>query len=889
MKPYEQTVQEALSAHDTDATVGLSTEEHTQRLNLYGQNKMPEAPHPSWAMLFLNQFANPLIYVLLIAAILIFIVGKDKSDAFIITGVVLFNTILGAIQAGKASNILEGLKKLVQVTCVVIRDGERQTVSVTSLVRGDIIILQSGERVSADARVIASDDLHIDESVLTGESGGQRKQVSALVRGTLVADQTNMVFSGTYVMAGSGKAVVVATGTETEFGDIYRTMEDIQTEVPLKKEIERLSYVILLCIAGMCLALFVIGIIMHKPLSDLFIMLAALFVCVIPEGLPVVLTLVLVSGAYRMARQQVLVKNIQAVEAFGRVDVIVIDKTGTLTRNEMMVTRCFADNTVWYITGEGYHVIGDIIRENGSIQHIDVNSALNQLGIASILLNDATITFLPKLQLFDIKGDATEAALYVFGRKLGLTQESCEKEYELLHEIPFDSDLKYHAAFFKHNNNGIIYIIGSPEIIVARCDRYVNEVFSVALDNFLKDGLRVVAIATKKISLELLPQADESAEQKLLLYSLLLENGLNFLGLCGLQDAIRSEVGAIIQQTRAADLQIVMATGDHAVTALHIARSIGLYREGDIVLTGTELNTLSDEQVARDISRITVFARVSPKQKLRIIDIFHKNKMIVAMTGDGVNDAPSLVAADLGIAMGRIGTEVAKQAADIVLLNDSFASITNAIVEGRHVIYTLRRVCLYFFATNLGEILIVSFAMLTSLPLPLSAAHILWLNLVTDGFLDTALSMEKKEGLLYEKTFDRSIRLIDKKMLAIMLYMAVPMALGSFFVFVYHYEKNVMYAQTMTLVTMAMFQWFNAWNCRSERLSIVQLGLLSNKWLVGATILMLLLQCLILYVPVMQHIFKTVPLSLHDWAIVMSVASTIIGVEEIRKFVMRRS
>lgn len=887
IKPYQQTVQEVILAYATNGELGLSVQEHQKRLRADGPNKVPEVAGKSWIFIFLSQFASPLIYILLIAAVLIFIVAQDKSDAFIIGGVVLFNAIIGTIQEGRAGIILESLKRLVRPTAVVVRDGTKRVVPVTSLVKGDIIVLQEGERIPVDARIIVSNNLQVDESVLTGESKPQHKHTDALQGYTAIADRANMVFEGTYSMAGSGKAVIVATGIETELGAIYGTVEDMQTDVPLKKEIERLSYFILLFIFGVCLFLFIVGLATHKPVAELVIMLTALFVCVIPEGLPVVLTLVLVSGAYRMARQNVLVKNMQSVEAFGRVDVIVMDKTGTLTRNEMMVSALFADNARWRITGQGYHVEGDVFQDGKKVDSVKHASDIAQIGSASLLLNSATVSFSSEVQLFDIKGDPTEAALYVCAQKLGLSEQDHKQKYEKVYEIPFDSDLKYHAAFFKHGDELVAYIIGSPEAVLGRCKEVDNSV-SVELQNMLHEGLRVVAVGVKKRASFFVPVEQKNGESDIALFKKLIESDVQFLGFCGIQDAIRSEVYTIIAQAQQAGLHVIMATGDHKATALYVARSVGLYRSGDLIIEGVGLDALSDQELQEQLFNITVYARVCPKQKMRIINAFHKKGAIVAMTGDGINDAPSLVAADLGIAMGRIGTEVAKQAADIILLDDSFVNIINAINEGRHIIYTLRRVILYFFATNLGEVLIVFFAMVAALPLPLTAAQILWLNLVTDGFLNSALSMEPHEKkLLSEGFFDKHIGLVDGALIAKTLFMAMPMGLGSFFVFTLYYKENIAHAQTMTLVTMCMFQWFNAWNCRSETKSILSIGVFSNRWLIGATSVVLLFLCALLYVPLMQRLFKTVPLVAIDWGIAILVSFSVIVLEEGRKLLIR--
>ena len=887
MNPYQQTIDTVEKTYQTNSITGLSKEQAKQRLLKQGPNVLPKGRRPTWLSIFISQFQSPLIYILLVAAIIIFFVGEDKLDAFIISAVLFFNAIIGTIQEGRTSNILESLRRFVKTDSIVLRDGAKIIVQDQELVVGDVILLQEGQRVPADARIIISNNLQIDEAVLTGESEPIRKIIDALTQELPVADQRNMVFKGTYVMAGSAKAIVVETGIKTQIGTIHKTVEEISTEIPLKKELNRLSYIILLFILVMCSALFIIGLFTGKPLQELLVMLTALFICVVPEGLPVVLTLVLVSGAYRMAKKNVLIKNLQSVETLGRTDAIVIDKTGTLTRNEMIVSTVYADKTMWRITGQGYHAAGQIYQDGKKIDTFDPKSNIIRMATAASLLNNAEITFISELNLFDIKGDPTEAALFVFSQKLGLHLEHLVHDYKKIYEIPFDSVLKYHAGFFDHADGPITFIIGSPEAIINRCPS-ITENEQQQLNQLLDAGLRIVAFGWKKLTPEKMPPTDLSPEEQLQHFKQLLNDDMQFLGFCGIQDSIRPEVNTIIKQARVAGLQVIMATGDHHKTAIYVAKQVGIYRPGDESITGTEFDQLSDEQLCKRLKKITVYARVSPEQKLRIIRLFNQIDNIVAMTGDGINDAPSLVAADLGIAMGRIGTEVAKQASDIILLDDSFENIISAIKQGRHIFYTLRRVVLYFFATNMGEILIVLFALIVNLPLPITAAQILWLNLVTDGFLDIALSMEPQEKkLLGVDSTIHKLKLVDTNLLLKMLFISIPMGLTSLFIFSYYYQYDIVYARTMTLITMAMFQWFNAWNCRSETKSIFQLGFFTNKWLILATSFVFLLQLALLHVPFMQKIFKTMPLSIADWAIVIAISLPIIFIEEIRKSVVR--
>lgn len=891
-KPYLQEVSQVIMDLATDGQRGLSSDEAEKRRQLYGYNELPPEKRDSWFLIFLRQFENPLIYILLAAAALIFLIGENKLDAFIICGVLFFNAIIGTIQEGRTKNIIESLRRFIKTQSIVIRDGKKDIIEDRYLVPGDIIVLQEGQRVPADARIISSINLTLNESALTGESTSVHKYEKRLLKDCPVADRENMVFKGTYVMGGHGHAVVVTIGKDTQIGGIQKTIEEIKTEIPLKAELERLSYVILLFILVMCLFLLAVGLFLGKPTKELLVMLIALFICVVPEGLPVVLTLVLVNGAYKMAQRNVLVKNLQAVDALGRCDVIVIDKTGTLTRNEMLVSRVFAADTMYEVTGEGYYAEGSILFEGQTVTQPD--PVLRHMAQAASLLNTAEISYVPKLKIFEIKGDPTEAALFVFSQKVGIDSETLRDTYQTVFEIPFDPHTRYHVGFYRlrepqegSSDKAIMYVIGSPELLLGlSIDK--SSALQSDLQNLLAQGLRVVAIGMKEISIaDLHPDCADKAEC-LERYKKIVHN-ITLLGLCGIQDSIRSEVQQVLAHARRSGIRIIMATGDHKSTALYVGKRVGLFKEGDRIIDGPEFHQMSDSELLAHLNDTTIYARVSPSDKLRIVELFHKQKKIVAMTGDGINDAPSLVAADLGIAMGGIGTEVAKQASDIVLLDDSFVSIMNGVEQGRHIFYTLRRVILYFFATNMGEILIVLFAMFTSLPLPLTAPQILWLNLVTDGFLDVALSAEPKEkGLLEKSWLAQKLRLIDANLLLKMMFVAIPMGAISLALFAYDLPRNgLAHARTMTLITMAMFQWFNAWNCRSERFSILQSGLFTNKWLLAATSLVLGLQLFILHTPFMQYIFQTVPLSLADWGLILGVTFPIIVLEEVRKFIMR--
>jgi len=899
MNYYRESLESLIAYFNTNKDTGLSQSDINILSQRYGPNTLPSSPRPTWLKVFVSQFYSPLIYLLIFAAIIIFIFGNDQLDAFIIIGVLLFNSIIGTIQEGKTYDILYKLGHLVQSSCVVIRDGNRIVINSTQLVPGDIIELQEGDLVPADARIIDATNLTTNESIITGESVPVKKYHNQLDNNKLINipihDQTNMLFKGTSIVIGITRALVVATGQSTYIGSIHHTIQGIDAEMPLKQELDTLAHWILVFIISMCCSLLILGIMMGKPFNELLVMLTALFICVVPEGLPVVLTLVLVTGAYRMAQSRILVKRMQAVEALGRATILLIDKTGTLTRNEMMVSHVYADGLSWKVTGNGYQPLGTITTDHQEkLSHN--NPVLRKLATAGGLLSHAQLHYNKETDQFTLKGDPTDAALLVFTQKMGFTRESLVTSHTLLHEIPFDSHTQYHAGFYtdsivslssgKTSTTGVCYCIGSSEVILKHCYKNQSDIpqeITHELERLLSSGLRVIVIAEHIFDTSAIP-SDNSP----LFFEKLLDQEFTFLGILALNDAIRSDVAQMVKQVRNAGIRVIMITGDHQTTAAYVARTVGILQENDILIDGSQLQTIDNAQLAQQFSSTTVYSRATPEQKLRIVRYAQQQGEIVAMTGDGVNDAPSLVAADLGIAMGNIGTEVAKEAADMILLDDSFANIMEAIKQGRHIFYTLRRVILYFFITNMGEILIVLFALTTSYPLPLTAAQILWLNLITDGFLDVALSMEPQEqDVLGKKIWlGHQLRLIDSTTFIKMLYLSIPMAGLSLLIFSW-YLYDIALARTMVLITMAMFQWFNAWNCRSETKSIFSLGLLTNKWLIGATSFVLFLQMLILYTPFMRVIFKTVPLSLAQWGLIILISSSIIALEELRKFFTR--
>ena len=865
---------------------GLTKEKVAERLKEYGLNKLPEGKVDSLPVIFLRQFQSPMIYILLAAAGIVFVMGS-AIDASIIFTVLLFNAIVGTIQEGKAQNTLLALKRFTETNATVLRDGIELIVTDTEVIPGDIIVLQEGEKVPADARIIFANALKVDEASLTGESEPVTKLDSVVPADNLpVADRKNMVFKGTHILSGSGTAVVVATGLATEIGKIAHKISDIDTEIPLKTNIRYLSRIIVITVAIISVSLIILGILSGKSLKEMFTTAVALSVSIIPEGLPIVMTLVLATGVFRMSKRDVLVKRLQAVEALGQTKIIAVDKTGTLTRNEMVIQRVYVDGKIFDITGNGYEPKGEATFDGKTIDPLNHTDLLFSGRIAAFCAN-ARLSFLEETSTWKIAGDPTEAAMLVLSEKIGFRHEVLEQETPKIFEMPFDYQKKYHATIRAVDGKNFLTIVGAPEKVLELCkniwhkngtetlgEEKKKELESI-FHNLAQGGFRVVAYAINPMTLQ---SVDGNAMPP-----------LTFVGFFGMNDALRGEVKEAMQRVRAADMRVVMITGDHRLTAQAIAREADIWREGDTVLTGEEIDKISDDELAEKLAHTSVFARVTPDHKLRIIQAYRKRGEIVAMTGDGVNDAPSLVAADLGVAMGKIGTEVAKEASDIVLLDDNFASIVSAAEEGRGIYKTIKKVILYLFSTSTGEVLVIAGALVLGYPLPLLAAQIIWLNFVTDGFLDVALAMEPKEKGLMQGKFERPKKwIVDELMAQRMFLMALPMAIGTLYLFSQYFETYIAKGWTVALTTMAVFQWFNAWNCRSESKSIFQMNPFSNMFLVGATTMVVFLQLVAIYTPFLQKILHTTPLSLSEWFVIIPIASSIILVEEIRKFFYRR-
>jgi len=882
---HSKTVLEVFQALHSDEH-GLTNKEAVERLEKHGPNKLPEGKGDGLLVIFLRQFQSPLIYILFAASIVVFVMG-EITDGSIILAVLLINAIVGTIQEGKAQNTLLALKKFVETKATVLREGKELIIPDSEVLPGDIIILQEGEKIPVDARIIAATNLKIDEAALTGESEPKHKIADKLTEDNLpIADQKNMVFKGTHVLAGNGKAIAVATGVDTIIGKISKEIAAIDTEIPLKANIRYLSRLIIITVASISFVLFLLGILSGKSVIEMFTTVVSLSVSLIPEGLPIVMTLVLATGVWRMSKRNALVKKLQAVEALGQTQVIAVDKTGTITKNELVIQKVYVDGNFFDIEGEGYEPKG-AIKLNGNVVGLVDHPDLIFVGKIAAFCAKAHVMFSEEEKVWHVAGDPTEAAMLVLAEKFGFYKDDLERESPLVGEIPFDYKLKYHATVHQLDVQKSLAVVGAPEVVLGLSQKIWHAGKSHSLKEEERLELESIFLSMSQVGLRVVALAETNDVPEILASEEI--KSLTFVGFFGMKDTLRPEVAEAIQKTSSAGIRVVMITGDHKLTAQAIAKEAGIYQDGDTILTGQNIDSFSDAELSEKLTKTSVFARVTPEHKLRIIKAYKAIGKIIAMTGDGVNDAPSLVAADLGVAMGKIGTEVAKEASDIVLLDDNFTSIVSAVEEGRNIYKTIKKVILYLFSTSWGEVLTITGTLLLGLPLPLLPAQIIWLNFVTDGFLDVALAMEPKEEGLLRGNFERPKKyLIDKLMVQRMAVMAIPMMIGTLFLFKKYFESDLTHAWTISLTTLAVFQWFNAWNCRHESKSIFQMNPFANKFLVGATLIIIPLQLLVIYNPLMQKFLHTTSLRFSEWLLIVPIATSVVLVEEIRKFFYRR-
>ena len=857
---------------------GLSEQEAVSRLSRYGLNALADEQHISVFKVALHQFTSPLIYLLLIAALITFLLG-EYIDTGVILAVVVINAIIGFTQELKAEESVRSLKKLVVAKARVIRDGHEKEINAAELVPGDLVLLASGVRVPADLRLVQVNELRIDEAMLTGESVPADKTVDTIAAEHLVpADQLNMAFMGTAVVNGRASGLVVATGRTTMLGSIASEVRQIgQVRAPIQDTIDRFARTVGLLVISTSSLLFVVGLLMGNSAKEMFLTAVAAAVGAIPEGLPIVVTIALAVGVSRMARQNAIVRRLPAVETLGSTTVICSDKTGTLTKNEMTVTRLFDGEHDYELTGSGYDPQGELLCHGAPHSTGEPLRRLLQIGL---LCNESDLY--ERDGLWRVDGDPTEAALIASAMKGGLQPEAEREALPRSAMIPFESERAWMATLHQQGTGGLIFVKGAPERLLALCDLDMTEQEALLerAEAYAAEGMRVLALAWKVF--------EGDAGQHLAPQDL--EQGLIFAGLQAMIDPPRPEAIEAIKGCKRAGAKVVMITGDHRVTALAIARELGIADQSSAVLTGSMLETMDDNELYRQVGQVSVYARVSPQHKLRITRQLVRRGEIVAMTGDGVNDAPALKAAHIGIAMGVTGTDVAREASDMVLADDNFASIFRAVKEGRIVFDNLRKVVFFLIPTGVADLFSIVVAVLLGLPLPFIPAQILWINLVTNGMQDVALAFEPAEkGVLNRPPRPANEGIFSSLLVqrTILVGLVITAAVIYTFTQALRSGATLEQARTVAVTTMVFSQFFQAWNSRSETESVFGLNPLSNPILFYSMIAAFFAQLAVLYVPALQWVFRTVPLSAAEWQQIVAVSCSVLIVVELDKWLRR--
>jgi Ca2+-transporting ATPase len=861
-------------------TTGLTDSQAHQRLSEFGPNILAPKKRDSLFIIFIHQFKSPLVYILLAAAIVKFIF-KGLLDGSVILGVLLFMAIIGFVQEAKARKAMDALQRMVSLKSKVKRDNKLTEIEPKDIVPGDIIVIESGDRVPADARLIEAQNLKTNEAAFTGESMPAEKETGKTSHDASITDRTNMVYMGTSVTSGRANAVVVSTGMATEIGKIAGAMRDIASEkTPLQKSIHSLSRYLIVIVLAACVLLGFAGFWRQISLIEIFMLAVSAAVAAIPEGLPAVVTIVLAIGMQIMARNNAIIRKLVAVETLGSTTVICSDKTGTLTLNQMTVGRLFCDDKIVEVTGAGYEPTGQFIENNKTLP-LPLKDSFEKLLTAAVLCNDASLA--KKGDNYDIIGDPTEGALVALAEKAGIKKDEAERQSPRISEITFESEKQYMATLNRgENNKNILWLKGSPEKVLSMCGKILeqgqiqeltddqkNKILK-ANEDFARNAMRVIAAAFAEYP------ADKIDEEKL-------PGTLIFLGLFGMIDPPRDEAIKAVSQCQDAGMKVVMVTGDNKITAKAIADQIGL--SGGKAISGSELSQLSTEDLHSQIEDISVFARIEPLHKLRIIEAFKSRGEIVAMTGDGVNDAPALESANIGIAMGITGTDVAKEACDMVLADDNFATIVVAVEEGRAIFNRLRNVLLFQLSTCFGELLVLISCVFFLGRSPLMPLQILWLNLVTGAMMSIPLGLEPKTGNeLKQPPRDPKVGLLYFGMMTRVAFFASLYAILSTIIFALLLGKIPFEdASTIIFCSVVLFEWVLAFISRSDEITIFKLGVFKNRWMIGAVMLAILLQLSVIYIPAFQRPFTTVPLSLYQWSIALIPGIIIFGIETIRK------
>ena len=891
---YRKTAEETFRELGTGLS-GLHEKTAADKLESHGLNRLPEAKRVSRIVILLRQFASPLIYILLIAAAVTFVLAEYK-DTIVIAAVLLFNAVIGVIQESRAEESVRALQKMIVPQARVVRESREKEISSEGLVPGDIVLLASGAKVPADIRLTGAIEMRIDESLLTGESVPAEKFADAIPESNLTpGDQRNIAFMGTVVVNGRGTGVVIETGARTVLGGIAHEIRETKAaRAPLQEKFARFSNRIGLYVLAAAAALFSAGIAVGEPVREMFMTVVAAAVASIPEGLPVVLTIALAVGVQRMAARNAILRKLPAVETLGSTTVICTDKTGTLTKNEMTVKVVFDGARHFELTGTGYEPKGEILHDwipkpEAEREHLAMCFRVGLLCNESSLYEDDGV--------WRVNGDPTEGALIVSAAKAGLPPEEEKRRYPQIGIIPFESDRGYMATLHRYGDEKYIFVKGAPEKVLELCvtcmerDGLRTEEILKISDRFASEGMRVLAMAYKRAPDDLSELRHEDVQ-----------HDLTLAGIQAMIDPPREEAVQAVRDCRRAGIRVIMITGDHPVTAAAVAREVGLIpreTKSPAVITGPELNQMSDPELTEALREARVFARVDPEHKLRLVNILKAQGEVVAMTGDGVNDAPALKRADIGVAMGITGTEVTKETAAMILADDNFATLVAAVEEGRAIFDNIKKYLVFLLSCNLSEILMLTGAFFVGLPLPLVALQILWVNLTTDGLPALALGVDPKAPDIMsrpprppeEGVFSPNVTALLGTIALYLTAILIPM-------FGYYYLYNpwglsdpemvLTEARTMVFITLVLMQLVNAFNCRSDYLSLFKVGVFGNRFLVLAVLVSLAMMAMVIEWDPLSRLFHTTPLRWQDWVLAAGLSLTLIPVVELTKWVFRR-
>ena len=885
---------EVLELLDTDPQKGLDTLEVQERQERYGANRITPKKGDSALKIFLNQLNQPMVLILLVAAVGTAFL-KEFTDMGVILAVVLVNAVIGLVQESKALKAIEALSKSMESSSTVLRAGEKSLVNSSELVPGDVVVFQSGDRVPADCRLLAVRELQTDESALTGESVPVEKQTESLDPEIMLAERTNMVYSSTLVTYGTGTGVVTAPADDTEIGRINELIASADIlSTPLSRKIEKLSHILIWAVLGLAAVTFIAGWIRDFTIKEIFLAAVALAVGSIPEGLPAVITITLAIGVARMAERHAIIRKLPAVETLGSTTVICSDKTGTLTQNQMTVQEIWAGRQNTGISGVGYAPEG-MLESGNHPADLGQNHALAECLKSGLLCNDSRLVSTETG--WRLEGDPTEGALWTSAMKAGFSPEKLFKEWPRQDAIPFESHYQYMATMHRNANqpSPVVYVKGSVESLVSRCRDEMSdrgdtvelgvEAIHRQVEGMTDKGLRVLAFARKEMPGDIASLNHEDVS-----------GGLTFIGLQGMMDPPRPEAIKAVSACQSAGIRVKMITGDHVGTAKAVARELGILGNSapsadGVALSGSQLETISDRELIDCAAETAVFARVAPVQKLRLVEALQARKQVVAMTGDGVNDAPALRQADIGIAMGITGTEVAKETADMVLTDDNFATIEAAIEEGRSVYDNLMKFITWTLPTNLGEGLVILIAVFAGLTLPILPLQILWINMATAVFLGATLAFEAGEpGIMQRPPRPPGTQMLSRPLAWRILWVGCLITVGCYAAFELALLRGMsdQVARTAAVNLIVFCEIFYLFSCRSLKHSILKLGLFSNLWLFAGVLTMVLLQLAFTYAPLMNRIFQSRPIDAEEWMVILASGIVVYLLAEADKWRFRR-